>query len=148
MPTYDTTQAIALDPAYSKAWARLASAQDVSSNRLWCHLLNVSPLLQSLELFAPAIKSWQSAINTFTKADLKPAEIKQREQYLSSLEATKRKERQVGEENMRAASLHGVVMNGIGKKMPWDCARELLPELITGQIRSSVSSSQFQNYLY
>lgn len=115
----DAEKAIALDPAYSKAWARLASAQD------------------SLELFAPAIKSWQSAINTFTKADLKPAEIKQREQYLSSLEATKRKERQVGEENMRAASLHGVVMNGIGKKMPWDCARELLPELITGQIRSS-----------
>ncbi|THH15972.1 hypothetical protein EW146_g4600 [Bondarzewia mesenterica] len=99
----DSEKATELDPSYSKAWARLASAQD------------------ALEVLGPAIKSWHRAIDTLPKEGLKPSEVKQREQYESSLEATERKRRELKNE-----------------QRPADRAKEMLPELlITGNSRSS-----------
>ncbi|THH05582.1 hypothetical protein EW146_g9864 [Bondarzewia mesenterica] len=115
----DGEKATELDPAYSKAWARLASAQD------------------ALEVLEPAIKSWQRAIDTLPKEGLKPSEVKQKEQYESSLEATKRKKREIKNDS-RSPHHFGIVMNGIGKKTPADRAKEMLPELmVAGNSRRS-----------
>ncbi|THH15780.1 hypothetical protein EW146_g4753 [Bondarzewia mesenterica] len=117
--TEDGEKATELDPAYSKAWARLASAQD------------------ALEVLEPAIKSWQRAIDALPKEGLKPSEVKQKEQYESSLEATKRKKREIKNDS-RSPHHFGIVMNGIGKKTPADRAKEMLPELmVAGNSRRS-----------
>ncbi|ETW83267.1 hypothetical protein HETIRDRAFT_439710 [Heterobasidion irregulare TC 32-1] len=114
----DAEHALKLDPVYSKAWARLASAQG------------------SLNLLPHAIKSWQSAIDSLPKKDLKPADVKQRTQYLDSLEAMKLRERIATQEKLHLSVPHRP-SNG-GKKLSWDRAQELLPELRkAGKMRSS-----------
>ncbi|KAF8554466.1 hypothetical protein OG21DRAFT_1476945 [Imleria badia] len=64
-----------LDPTYAKGWSRLASAHDAG-----------------LE-FTSAVVAWQKALDALPKVDLSPAELKQKEQYTTSLQkATERLE--------------------------------------------------------
>lgn len=74
--------------------------------------------------FTSAVGAWQMALNALPKADLSPAEVKQKEQYTTSLQKAK--------ERLEAASsrpFQGIVTNCETEKPPWKLAEEMLPEL-------------------
>ncbi|KAI0316405.1 hypothetical protein OF83DRAFT_1195236 [Amylostereum chailletii] len=124
----DAQKAVEIDPGYSKAWARLATAEDVS--------------------WQQAVSSWERALETFPNESLTPVQTKQRAEYEAGLEKARARfedvqRRSWGSDEKPAhegkpSILHG---NFIGKKKPGQRAVELLPRLTReGRTDSSVSA--------
>ncbi|KAL0954421.1 hypothetical protein HGRIS_003407 [Hohenbuehelia grisea] len=112
----DAKRATESDPLYAKGWARLAAAND------------------ALGQHTPSIDAWQRAIDALPKENLSPAEVKQRETYVTNLDAAKNAQKKVKETPIRG--IH--VKAEDGKKLPWVLAEALLPDL---QARQEVQSS-------
>lgn len=128
------TQATELDPAYSKAWSRLAAAQEVHiSHTRFSSSLTQGLDLQALELYPSAMKSYQLALDTLPKESLKPAELTSKKQYETALEAVTLKQ-----QNLEAARNRPrqqptrekpFIQVNSSKKMPWVVANEMIPNL-------------------
>ncbi|KDQ59303.1 hypothetical protein JAAARDRAFT_34037 [Jaapia argillacea MUCL 33604] len=97
----DAARATQIDPSYSKAWARFASALDGISR--------------------PSADHWQRALSTLPIENLTAAEMKQKEQYEAGLEAAKKRA-----PHSESSFIH--VPNAQGK-LPWDRALAMEAEL-------------------
>ncbi|KAJ7081780.1 hypothetical protein B0H15DRAFT_853503 [Mycena belliarum] len=104
----DAKKATELDPTYAKAFARLATAQAAMSD------------------YPHSEESWQHALDALPKADLKPAEQVQRQQYQAGLEAAT-----AAVAKMKSTPIIGedaILVQGEGR-MPWDLAAAMIPDL-------------------
>ncbi|KAI9574033.1 hypothetical protein HD554DRAFT_2183364 [Boletus coccyginus] len=100
----DAHQATKIDPKYAKGWSRLASAHDASKE------------------YTSAVQAWQKAVDALPKTDLSPAERKQKEQYVTSLDKAKQRLETVSSEFL-------IPLYENEGKLPWQMAEEMLPEL-------------------
>ncbi|KDQ56989.1 hypothetical protein JAAARDRAFT_194178 [Jaapia argillacea MUCL 33604] len=105
----DCRKAIEIDPGYSKAWGRLATAQDAIGN--------------------PSLEAWSKALETLPGENLSPGELRQKEQYEEGLRLAKEKFENV------STRLVPVALRP--DQLPWTRAVALMPELIANQQDSS-----------
>jgi hypothetical protein len=133
-------KAVEIDPSYGKAWARLASSYLVSSwdvvQTLYSRTNLLSMALQSLGAIDKSIEAWDKAIRTFSvKETLTDAEKKVKQEYESGLRAARDKKMGKGPIVVPASTAQS-------KKMPWERADALAPELeAAANNQSSVSIS-------
>ncbi|KAI0067196.1 TPR-like protein [Artomyces pyxidatus] len=114
----DAEKAIGLDPKYRKAWARLATAQD---------------------LYRQAITSWKSALDVLPKENLTAGELQQKKAYQAGLEGSERLQRATNEQPSTGRRVPGIGLtaNLLGKKRPWDAANEKILSLLFAGRRDS-----------
>ncbi|KAJ7707357.1 hypothetical protein B0H17DRAFT_1000430 [Mycena rosella] len=104
----DAKKATLLDPAYPKAFARLATAEDALGN------------------YQESTKNWQLALDALPKFNLTPGEQTQMAQYQAGL--TTAAAEVVKMKNTPIVGQNAVMIQGEGR-MPWDLAAAMLPGL-------------------
>ena len=105
--------------------------------------------IQGLQTYGKSAQSWERALSLVASDD-NPANAKLREEYQKNLAQAQRLARKHGQ-----AAQHGMaglpnvlLMNSIGKKHPWDRAREMIPRLRRqGITKSSVRISSDVRFL-
>ncbi|KAJ6507819.1 hypothetical protein C8R47DRAFT_1099640 [Mycena vitilis] len=112
---FDATKATQLDPAYPKALARLATAQD------------------HLGKYESSTKSWKRALDMLPSANPTTAEQVQRAQYDAGLKAsiaalTKLQNTEIGTGPGPKGSRTPFIVNNEGR-FPWDIAAQMVPLL-------------------
>ncbi|KZV60726.1 TPR-like protein [Peniophora sp. CONT] len=109
----DAMKSTELDEKYVKAWARLAAAQ------------------HGLQTYGKSAASWERALSLVSASDDNPGNAKLREEYKKNLSQAQRlaqKHGQMAQHGM--PGLPNVLLtNQIGKKHPWDRAKEMIPRL-------------------
>ncbi|KAK0469498.1 uncharacterized protein EV420DRAFT_1757239 [Desarmillaria tabescens] len=121
----DARIATELDPAYSKAWGRLASAYSMS-------LANRNHIVGQQQ---DSVNAYQRALDTLPKDNLTPAEIKQKSQYEDGLKKAQEllnTPRRPMESNPLALKVDATL-----KVMPWDAANDIVPELAAQNLSDS-----------
>jgi hypothetical protein len=106
-----------IDPAYAKAWGRLATAQEV--HLLFCKQSSAADSIKALGDVGLAIFSWQKAVNVFQSSNLTANEKTQKAQYEAGL-----KKARAGQKNPQ----NPIVMRE-PKELPFHIAEKMLPEL-------------------
>lgn len=76
------------------------------------------------EVTAESVTAWQKALDALPKENLSPAEVKQKEQYQSGLQAASKPRL------MRVSAFD----------LPWDMAKAMMPELLANKVELSGSS--------
>lgn len=87
--------------------------------------------LQALNEGTRSVDSWLKALDSLSKENLSPGELKQRKQY---------------EAGLQAATQSQLIKFSAGAGLPWECAKALKPDLIMRMhetFSSSVSSRPF-----
>ncbi|KAJ7158456.1 hypothetical protein C8R46DRAFT_1195031 [Mycena filopes] len=112
----DATKATELDPTYTKAFARLATAQDGQKN------------------WTESKENWQRALDTLPKTDLKPAEQVLKSQYEAGLaNATaalvKEENTVIDIDTPREQNATAPIIISREGRYPWDLAAAMLPRL-------------------
>ncbi|KAF5332752.1 hypothetical protein D9611_005139 [Ephemerocybe angulata] len=105
---YDCRKAVQLDPAYSKAWGRLATAQ------------------HALASYPNAVEAWKEALSSLPTSNLTPAQAAMKLQFKQGLAKSALAARADIETDLV------VLQRGDGSsqddgKQPWDMARKLTP---------------------
>ncbi|TFK93035.1 hypothetical protein K466DRAFT_479395 [Polyporus arcularius HHB13444] len=103
-----SSQATQLDPAYTKAWGRLANAR------------------AGLNRPDQAVEAWERAVGAFPAENLTAAQQKQKEQYQGELAAAKAK---LDDLLAHPREPQGIVRLQDGDQLPWNRAAAMLPEL-------------------
>lgn len=123
-----------IDPKYAKAWARLASAEEV--NNFVRQVVEISSCMtQGLKSFEKAVEAWRSAVDAISGFTLTASEQKQREQHQAHLSAAIAN--QVAYDTAGNAAITMSQSNG---DMPWKAAARLIP-LYTQTMPRSANSS-------
>ncbi|KAF4596552.1 hypothetical protein EYR38_007939 [Pleurotus pulmonarius] len=120
----DARKAVELDPQYTKAHARLATALDALDE----------PTESSVH--------WERAVNLMPNENLSVAETKQRAAYVQSLEAARRKKGQVLVDGKSLINFQKEQT----KQLPWELATAMIPELREAQNPSSSAWVIFAAY--
>ncbi|KAJ3891677.1 hypothetical protein GG344DRAFT_46856 [Lentinula edodes] len=104
----DARKATEIDPGFSKAYARLATAQD------------------ALREPHRSIEAWQKALNTLPKENLTSAQLSQKSEYTKGLASAKQSlknlEASIGQDALR--------INSYEVDPPWICAQKMIPQLV------------------
>lgn len=103
----DAKMATKIDPGYAKGWSRLATSRDALAD------------------WERGAEAWQKALDALPKANLSPAEQRQKDQYSTCLNAAQARGKALEARELRLAP---VSMADDGN-LPWQIARAMLPEL-------------------
>ncbi|KAJ7580088.1 hypothetical protein C8J56DRAFT_867365 [Mycena floridula] len=109
----DALQAVKIDPTYAKAWARMATA---------CDFLNDCP---------HSVAAWKKALNALPKENLTAVQLRQKEQFESSLSAAEKKLTEIEPIGSRSNAM-GATPDTIAL-MPWKVAERMIPDLTARQ---------------
>ncbi|KAG2059298.1 hypothetical protein BDR06DRAFT_987265 [Suillus hirtellus] len=112
-----------IDPSYAKGWSRLAASRD------------------ALAEWDRSAEAWQKALDALPKADLSPAEQRQKDQYSAGLDAAKTRGKTT--ESPFVSRFKAEDAN-----LPWKIATEMLPELRKAGPEKYSSSAWVISYAY
>ncbi|KZV60728.1 hypothetical protein PENSPDRAFT_331808 [Peniophora sp. CONT] len=116
----DAVKASELDPSYTKAFSRLASAQ------------------QALQLYGKSAQSWKRALETIPSGDTNEVSAKLRIDYGKNLAEAQRLHTRLEQGSVPIPGhpdKRQIV--AIGRKYPWDRAQEMIPRLMAQGITKS-----------
>ncbi|KAK7052880.1 hypothetical protein VNI00_004200 [Paramarasmius palmivorus] len=129
----DASLATEIDPRYAKAWARLATAQDMA-------------FIQALKQPVGSVYSWRKAVDALSKGGLTEAEKKQKAEYEASLARAKKDEAYFWDTNkpFDYEKMSAFARTPLSHKLSWEIATEMIPQLIReGNCKSSAWTIAF-----
>ena len=140
-------KATELNPSYTKAWGRLATARTVSSFTVMFCSGSLTPTcicsFQGLGDLRRAIEAWQRALASLPVENPTLAERQQRVQCSSELAAAKQRLRDF--ETNFILPTAAVLRYENGEDLPWERARAIIATLNT--LNSCVSSAVYRDRL-